>query len=64
MKYEQEIRDKLKEHDLSLEDLTIAEVTQLQAEIENEKNGGFTLDSILDDPAIYYRNAGKGKGNN
>ena len=64
MKYEQEIRDNLKEHDLLLEDLTIAEDSKLQAEIENEKNGGFTLDSVLDDPAIYYRNAGKGKGNN
>lgn len=64
MKYEQEINEKLKAHGLRLEDLTIAEVTQLQKEIEVEKSGGVVFDGVLENPELIYRNAGKGEGNN
>ena len=55
MKYEQEIRGKLNERNIPLSVLTDDELTQLEKEIEIEKEGGTVFDGVLDNPEIFYR---------
>ena len=49
------IRQKCAEYDITPDILTHEELEQLKREIEVKQKGGFILDSVLDDPAVFSR---------
>lgn len=51
-----EIKKVLAEHGLAPEQLTSEEIASLRAEIEASKGGAKILDSVLDNPELFYRN--------
>lgn len=64
MKYEKEILEKLAELDISIDILTEEEITQLEEEVEIEKNGGTVIDGVLTNPELFYRNVRPSERNN
>ena len=52
---EELIREKCEDYGIDPNILTEDEMAQLRQEIEDEQNGKFVLDSILDSPDIKFR---------
>lgn len=54
-----EIEDVLRSYNLTVDQLTPDEIERLKNEIMAKKEGSVVLDSVLDNPEIYYRHLKK-----
>lgn len=54
-----EIKEALQPYNLTPDQLTVAELESLKNEILARKEGATILDSVLDNPALYYRHLKK-----
>lgn len=52
---EAKIKERLAEYELTEQDLTTEEMAELKEEIAAEERGETVLDSVLDNPSIFYR---------
>lgn len=56
---EDKIKQILKEHGLTESQLTCEELDKLKEEIKAKEQGMCILDSVLDNPSLYYREKNK-----
>lgn len=52
---EAKIKARLAEYELTEQDLTTEEMAELKEEIAAEERGETVLDSVLDNPSLFYR---------
>lgn len=52
---EAKIKARLAEYELTEQDLTTEEMEELKEEIAAEERGETVLDSVLDNPSLFYR---------